>query len=408
MYISQNILRMSLVCVLLSPFFATMAPATYAQTCPTLQSGDVFKIPSLSTVYFVNENGERMFFPNGEVYSTWFADYTKVITIDSSCVDAYPAPILPPYGMTYRAGSRLVTTPLTSKVYAVLPDNTIEALADIDTAAGLYGPNWGTLVRDVPEVYWNDYKKSSQLLDDVIPHDGMLVENPNGEKFLVENGALDPLMSSEIAPYMKNDFHKFSNEILAKLTGSSPQVLEQNKVVDGNVFDQVMGKNKKFIVLQPQGWSMSNATTLDDLIGMYGIDVSGAQSQLLDFSAFALQSGNATAMIGVIAQPLKGDETGILDVVQRLQYKSSTLVDEVLQNSGLTLEFGDTSSVFIDGSVGTRVDATLLENDVPIWRYSFVEAPRNEQYFLVFVSDAAHVSEHTALFNTVVSQFSFN
>src|SRR3989339_1375819 len=88
---------------------AAFLPAVVmAVDCPELEAGDLFKVADNTAVYLLNADMERMYFPNAEVYKTWYADYSGINVIPNTCVDAYPAPTAAPYGVNYRPGSRLV------------------------------------------------------------------------------------------------------------------------------------------------------------------------------------------------------------------------------------------------------------------------------------------------------------
>lgn len=128
-----------------------------AQTCPNLLYGDLFKVSDHSAVYLLNAEKKRLYFPHANVYYTWYKDFSAVKTIPNHCVDNYPAPTAPPYGMNYKPGSRLVKLQISPTVYAVLPGNKLFKIESEAAARSLYGPNWASLVSDVPEVYWPNF-----------------------------------------------------------------------------------------------------------------------------------------------------------------------------------------------------------------------------------------------------------
>lgn len=155
---------------------AALVPAgVSAAACPTLAAGDLFKVADNTAVYLLNADMERMYFPNAEVYKTWYADYSGINVIPNTCVDAYPAPTAAPYGVNYRPGSRLVKVQISPSVYVVEPGNTKARIGSEAVAAALYGANWATEVRDVSDVFWPNYANNGAELTESVIHNGMLV-----------------------------------------------------------------------------------------------------------------------------------------------------------------------------------------------------------------------------------------
>jgi hypothetical protein len=168
--------------ILWSVGIAALVPAVVlAEDCPALEAGDLFKVPGNSAVYLLNADMERMYFPNGEVYKTWYADYSGVQEIPNTCVDAYPAPSAAPYGVNYRAGSRMVKVEISPSVYVVEPGNVRSKIASEEAAIALYGVDWASMVRDVADVYWPNFASEGAELDGEMLVDGMLVYGEDGE-----------------------------------------------------------------------------------------------------------------------------------------------------------------------------------------------------------------------------------
>ena len=145
-------------------------------TCPTLEAGDLFKVPDNTAVYLLNADMKRMYFPNAAVYKTWYADYSGIVTIDNTCVDAYPAPGAAPFGVNYRPGSRLVKLQISPSVYVVEPMNTYRKIGSESIASSLYGSDWATKVSDIADVFWPNYATKGSDLADAALHNGMLVK----------------------------------------------------------------------------------------------------------------------------------------------------------------------------------------------------------------------------------------
>lgn len=190
--VAKKLFTMSVVAmtILWSVGVAAFIPtAVNAVDCPELEAGDLFKVPGNSAVYLLNADMERMYFPNAEVYKTWYADYSGVVEIPTTCVDAYPAPSAAPFGVNYRPGSRLVKVEISPSVYAVTPNNTKVKIGSEEVAKALYGDNWAKLVRDVADVYWPNLVNTGSEITTAALHDGMLVKSGDNV-YNVEDGKL--------------------------------------------------------------------------------------------------------------------------------------------------------------------------------------------------------------------------
>ncbi|OGH58620.1 MAG: hypothetical protein A2725_02890 [Candidatus Magasanikbacteria bacterium RIFCSPHIGHO2_01_FULL_33_34] len=162
--------------------------------CPTLVAGDIFKVTGHSAVYLLDDNLKRLYFPHADVFKSWYDDYSSVVEIPETCVDAYPAPLDPPFGVNYRPGSRLVKVKISPSVYVIEPGNRLRKIGSEQVARELYGPNWAKLVRDVSDAFWPNFKNRGQEIKDSRPHDGMFLQTPRMEGiFYVENGVLKKL-----------------------------------------------------------------------------------------------------------------------------------------------------------------------------------------------------------------------
>lgn len=178
--VAKKLFTMSVVTltILWSVGIAALVPTTVnAVDCPELEAGDLFKVPGSTAVYLLNADMERMYFPNAEVYKTWYADYSGIIEIDKTCTSAYPMPSVAPFGVNYRPGSRLVKVDISDDVYAVSPNNTKTKIGSEEVAKALYGDNWAKLVRDIAAVYWPNFVTEGTEMTTAALHDGMLVKS---------------------------------------------------------------------------------------------------------------------------------------------------------------------------------------------------------------------------------------
>lgn len=189
--------------------FGTLAQA---ETCPVLSNGDLFKIPKQSAVYLVNDRNERMYFPNSEVFFTWFNDFKTVREISPLCMENYPLA----GGVNYRAGSRLVKTSYSNNVYAIEPGNIRRKLASAEVASALYGPNWEKSVRVIHENFMLNLTTGEPLTTSSL-HNGQLVRTAdNPTVYWVRRNALVPI--KELPPTLQADVRTVDSKILQTKT----------------------------------------------------------------------------------------------------------------------------------------------------------------------------------------------
>ena len=222
------------VVVISSLLIGTNGSVVQAAECTQLNSDDLFKVPNSSSVYLINQVGERMYFPNSEVYHTWYSDFNGVVEIPETCVDNYPAPSKAPYGVNYRSGSRLIKKDNSSEVYAVSPGNVIKKIKDEDTAKTLYGEEWSKLVRDVVDSFWVNYEDSNEEVNGSAPHDGMIVKSESEQNaYFVKDGELHELgLENDLNEVYKNDLHVLSDDVINGLNKN--MVMFNSRVINRN------------------------------------------------------------------------------------------------------------------------------------------------------------------------------
>src|SRR3989344_5334543 len=84
-------------------------------------AGDLVKSPNSDAVYYIAADGKKYVFPDAKTYFTWYSNFNAVQTVAVSVLDTYNDG----GAVTYRPGTRLVTTVDTNKVYAVEPGGVI-------------------------------------------------------------------------------------------------------------------------------------------------------------------------------------------------------------------------------------------------------------------------------------------
>src|SRR3990167_10313503 len=164
----QSIFILTILLGVLAVFAFTATVKT--AECPALEAGDLFKVPDNSAVYLLNADRQRMYFPHASVYKTWYSDFSAVIEILNTCVDNYPTPSAPPYGVNYRPGSKLIKVQISPSVYVVEPGNKKSKLGSEGVAKSLYGDNWAGKVMDVADVFWPNYAATGSEVTEAVPH----------------------------------------------------------------------------------------------------------------------------------------------------------------------------------------------------------------------------------------------
>lgn len=206
--------------ILWSVGFAAFVPlVAHAETCPVLEVGDLLKTNSGSAVYILNNDLEAAYFPNSDVYKTWFEDFSGVVVLSGECFDNYdPART----GVNYMAGTNLITRVETPAVYAVLPGNLAAPIASEDVARALYGDNWASKVRDVHTFHFVNYTETDELTE-AIPHDGMLVTTADSsDVYWVEDG-MYKMVDGDLGPW-EVFVNEVSQEVFDTLTVSGDTV----------------------------------------------------------------------------------------------------------------------------------------------------------------------------------------
>jgi len=204
--------------------FSLPSSQAHAAACPDLSPGDLFKVEGISSIYLINAEGRRMYFPNSEVFHTYYYSFktAPITTIAQVCVDQYPNAIHPA-GLPFRAGSRLVTVAVSPKIYAVGFNGERYLISDANTAATLYGPHWNTLVRDVHDFHWSNYTEGPELVPG-IPHDGLLIQREAGAAvYAVDNGYANEIVGT-LPPFIQKDVRTLSDGVFFSIPNSGISV----------------------------------------------------------------------------------------------------------------------------------------------------------------------------------------
>ncbi len=102
----------------------------------------------------MNEDGTRHVFPNEATFFSWGYSFNNVVVVGDDQLRLLTLGAR----VTIKPGSYLVKIQSDPKVYEVGAGATLTHVPDEATAAARFGPNWATLVRDIPVVFFGDYR----------------------------------------------------------------------------------------------------------------------------------------------------------------------------------------------------------------------------------------------------------
>lgn len=126
----------------------------------TIAAGDLITAPGTSAVYYY-DGAKRWVFPNEKTYFTWYPDFSQVKEITDTELGDIPIG----GNVVYQAGRLLVKITTDPKVYFVGEDGMLHHVTSEAIASGLWGPDWASMVRDVPDGFFVNYQVGAALDD---------------------------------------------------------------------------------------------------------------------------------------------------------------------------------------------------------------------------------------------------
>lgn len=127
----------------------------------SLSAGDLIRTDGSQSVYYFGADGKRYVFPNEKTYFTWYANFDSVKTISNDQLAGIPIG----GNVTYRPGTRMVKIVSDPKVYAVSKNGILRPIASEAVAAALYGTAWNTMIDDVPDAFFVNYRTGAEISD---------------------------------------------------------------------------------------------------------------------------------------------------------------------------------------------------------------------------------------------------
>ncbi len=139
--------------------FAIPVHAASTIAASALQSGDLIRGQTYSSVYYYGADGMRYVFPNDKTYFTWYNNFIDVKWIS----DKDLATIQIGGNVTYKPGVKMLKINSDPKVYVVSSRGTLRAVDSEAIAKELYGNNWNKQIDDVPDGFFSNYQKGGTI-----------------------------------------------------------------------------------------------------------------------------------------------------------------------------------------------------------------------------------------------------
>lgn len=140
---------------------ATTTHPSGANYGPDPTDGHLIKGTSITTVYYLGRDGKRYVFPNDKTYLTWFPTFSYVRKLtDNDLIQTSLGG-----NVTYKPGSRLLKIDTDPSVYVVTHGGVIRKIASEELASQLFGSDWKSLVDDMPDPFFVNYKIGDPITD---------------------------------------------------------------------------------------------------------------------------------------------------------------------------------------------------------------------------------------------------
>lgn len=131
-----------------SVVFASESPS------PCNTSGNLIKIKEASSVYYCGADGFRYVFPNEKIYFSWYADFSNIKEISDDEMASVPIA----GNILYAPAKQLIKIQTDPKVYAVGQSGVLRWVSSEDIAKSIYGSSWASLVQDLSDAFFVDYR----------------------------------------------------------------------------------------------------------------------------------------------------------------------------------------------------------------------------------------------------------
>ncbi len=124
----------------------------------TIAPGELVK-GSLPAVYYINDEGKRLVFPDERTFFSWYPNFDSVKKITNEEL----ADIELSGAVTVKPGVKMVKIESDPKVYAVEHGGTLRWISSESVARSIYGDNWNKLIIDIPVSLFTQYVVSEPV-----------------------------------------------------------------------------------------------------------------------------------------------------------------------------------------------------------------------------------------------------
>ncbi len=146
-----------------------------------VSAGDLLTAPDLGTIYYLNDDLERVVFPDEQTFLSWYENFDDVKFISREKLESFP---LSGRNATIRAGTLLVTIQSSPQVWLISHPNGLHWLKGGEEQVVSYiGENWQERLVDLPEYYIANYVQSVDLEDTRTYPAGMFVHAKSNDAY---------------------------------------------------------------------------------------------------------------------------------------------------------------------------------------------------------------------------------
>ncbi len=149
-----------------------------------IESGALLTAPDLGSIYYLNQDMERIVFPDEQTFLSWYPDFSQVQHVSRDKLESYP---LSGRNVTIRPGTLLVTIPSSPQVWVVsFPKQLHWMQGGEEQAIELFGENWLDRLVDLPEYYFVNYSEDIAFQStDAFPSGLLIHVQSNNQYYLV-------------------------------------------------------------------------------------------------------------------------------------------------------------------------------------------------------------------------------
>jgi hypothetical protein len=208
-----------------------------------VEVGDLLKLPNDgdpttyvdTTVYYIGLDEMRHPFPSGDIFKSWFDDFSDVKEVSNS--DLAAIPLGDP--MLVRPGTHWVKIQSVPETYYVAPDYTLRHIADEQTAERLGGSDWNQNIIDISPTLFNNFNMGDPIayddLSNTWPEASLVTTPDDATAWYVQNQTKREVVDSDafFANHFQNRFkEETADNGWQSLPVGTPISAEEDTIVD--------------------------------------------------------------------------------------------------------------------------------------------------------------------------------